>query len=360
MEIGLFGLPLTGKTTIFSLLTNTKIEDGFKREAIKRTAQIKDKRLETLSKMYNPERTIYATLEFIDIPSYDHTGDSKEKTRILQMIQNVDALLLVIRAFNNDSVPWPQGAEDAIKQLKILETELMIRDLQVIENRLERLENQKKKTKISSLEEKEEEILKKIRENLENEIFVSKIELNEEDKKLIGSMALFTLKPIIVCVNVDDEQFGNKRYPFKEKVLEECQNQNFAYIEIDGKIEVEINEFEDPQEKKMFMEELSIDEPGIERLAKIVYNHVGLISFFTVGKDEVRAWTIKKGTTMKEAAGKIHSDFEKNFIRAEVMKYEDLINYGSEEKVKEHGLWKLAGKDEIVEDGEILNIRANA
>ncbi|PNR98206.1 GTP-binding protein [Petrotoga mexicana DSM 14811] len=360
MEIGIFGLPLTGKTTIFSLLTDYKIEDSYKREAIKRTAIIKDERVNSLARLYNPKKVIFASLDFIDIPSYDHKGDPKEKTRIFQMIQNVDALLLVIRSFKNPSVPWPENADNPIKQLEILKTELIFRDLEIVENRLERLETQKKKTKFSVTEENEEKILLKIKEVLEDEVFVSKMDLSEEDKKLVGSLALFTLKPIIVCVNVDDDQFSKNSYEYKEPVVEECKKQNFAYIEIDGKIEVEINELENEEEKRLFLEDLSIKEPGVERLAKIVYNHVGLISFFTVGKDEVRAWTVKKGSTMKEAAGKIHSDFEKNFIRAEVMKYEDLIKYGSEEKVKEQGLWRLAGKDEILEDGEILNIRASA
>ncbi|WP_233488403.1 DUF933 domain-containing protein [Petrotoga sp. 9PW.55.5.1] len=360
LEIGIFGLPLTGKSTIFSLLTNTKIEDSFKREIIKRTAQIKDNRVLSLAKLYDPKKIVFASLDFIDIPSYDHKGDPKEKNRIFQMIQTVDALLLVIRAFENPSVPWPEGANNAIRQLEILQTELIFRDLEVVENRLERLQMQKKKTKVSQLEEQEEKVLGKLKEFLEQETFLSKIELTEEEKKVISSLSLFTLKPIIVCINVDDEQFSNKFYEFKQEILGECKNQNFAYIEIDGKIETEINELESEDEKKMFLEELSIEEPGIDRLAKIVYNHVGLISFFTVGKDEVRAWTVKKGSTMKEAAGKIHSDFEKNFIRAEVMKYNDLIKYGSEEKVKENGLWRLAGKEELVEDGEILNIRANA
>lgn len=360
MEIGLFGLALSGKTTIFKLLTNAEIEESYKREAVKRTAKIKDKRVDEFAKIYNPKRIVYATLDFIDIPSFDYRGDPKEKSRIFQMIQNVDALLIILRAFNNSAVPWPEGADNPVKQLEILETELIIRDLEIVENRLIRLDNQRKKGKVSFLEEKEEELLNKIKDNLEKGIFVSKMGLSDEEQKLIGSLALFTLKPTVVCVNVDDNQLLTKKYEGKEKVMDECAKQLFAYMELDGKMEVEINELEDEKERELFMNELSIEEPGIERLAKIVYNHVGLISFFTVGEDEVRAWTVKKGVTMKEAAGKIHTDFEKNFIRAEVMKFEDLVKYRSEDKLKEKGLWKLAGKDEIVEDGYILTIRANA
>ncbi len=149
MEIGLFGLALSGKTTIFKLLTNAEIEESYKREAVKRTAKIKDKRVDELAKIYNPKRIVYATLDFIDIPSFDYRGDPKEKSRIFQMIQNVDALLIILRAFNNSAVPWPEGADNPVKQLEILETELIIRDLEIVENRLIRLDNQRKKGKVS-------------------------------------------------------------------------------------------------------------------------------------------------------------------------------------------------------------------
>lgn len=359
MKIGIFGLPMTGKTTIFSLLTNTVYDGVFKTESTEKTANVIDPRITKFSKMYNPKKTTYATLDFVDIPSFDFTADKKEKSRILQMIQTVDALLLIVRSFENSDIPFPLGAETPVEQLETLRTELIIRDLEVVESRLERIDLQKKKKKPTADEIKEEEILKNIKTELENGNFASKLGYSEEDLRLISSLSLFTLKPSIVVINTDEEQFKSDNYPQKENIIKEAETQNFAYIEINGKIESDLTELSE-EEKLMFMEELGIEHTGIERLSKIVYDHVGLIAFFTVGTDEVRAWTINKNTTMKRAAGKIHSALEKSFVKAEMMKSKDLIELGSEEEVKKAGLWKLAGKDEIVEDGDVLNIRANA
>ncbi|BBE31607.1 ribosome-binding ATPase YchF [Tepiditoga spiralis] len=358
MKIGIFGLPMTGKTTIFSLLTNTPYDGSFKMEAEEKNALIKDPRITKLSKMFNPKKTTYTTLNFVDIPSFDASADKKEKIKILQMIQGVDALLFIIRSFKNENVPFPDKSETVQQQLETLRSELLLRDLEVVENKLERIELQKKKKKPTADDIKEEKILNIVKEELENENFSSKIDLSDDDKKIISSLSLFTLKPIIVVANVDEEQFS-RGYEGKNDIVNECKNQDFAYIEISGKIESDLIEL-DEDEKEIFMEEIGIDSPGIDRLSKIVYDHIGLISFFTVGTDEVRAWTINKGYTMKKAAGRIHSALEKNFIKAECMKYEDLIRLGTEEEVKKAGLWKLAGKDEIVEDGDILAIRANA
>ncbi|KAF2956997.1 redox-regulated ATPase YchF [Marinitoga sp. 38H-ov] len=359
MKIGILGLPLTGKTTIFSLLTNKPYDGSYKQDAEERVANVMDERLEKLTAMYNPKKTVHATLNFIDIPSYNTSADRKEKNRILQMIQTVDAIILVIRAFKNDSVPLPEGNELPVDQLDTLKTEMIIRDLEVVENRLARLIEQNKKKKPTKEDERQVKILEEIKPILEDGKFASKIELNEEDKKLISSLALFTLKPIITVVNIDDEQLLNSEYPGKDELINTCKEENFAYIEICGKTEADLIELED-DEKEEFMKELGIERSGIERLSKVVYDHLGLITFFTVGEDEVRAWTINKGITMKKAAGKIHSDLEKGFVKAEVMHYDDLIRLGSEEEVKKAGLWRLAGKEEIVKDGDILTIRANA
>ncbi len=358
MKIGIFGLPLTGKTTVFSLLTNTQYDGSFKTNVEERVAKVIDSRIEKLSKMYDPKKTIFATLNFLDIPSYDTEADKKEKTKIFQMLQTVDALILTVRTFNNGSVPFPMGAQSALKQLEKQETEFIFRDLEVIENRLERLDAQKKKKKITKDEEREEQLIMMIKEHLENEEFASKAELSEEDKKIIGSLSLFTLKPIIVLANLDEDQLQSNTFEYKEELIKKCENQNFGYIQLSGKIESDLVEL-DADEKEMFMTDYNIDEPGINKLAKAVYSNMGLLSFFTVGKDEVRAWTIKKGFNMKKAAGAIHSDLERGFIKAEMIKYEDLMRLGSEEEVKKAGLWKLAGKEDLVEDGDILHIRAN-
>ncbi|UYP00306.1 YchF family ATPase [Oceanotoga sp. DSM 15011] len=359
MKIGIFGLPMSGKTTIFSLLTDTPYDGSYKVNSEEKRAFIRDERIEKLSEIYQPKKTTYAELDFVDIPSFDSSSDQKEKSRILQMIQNVDSMILVIRAFENDEVPYPDNNETPLKQLNTLIAELIIRDIEVVENRLARLEISIKKNKASKDEIKENEILEGIKNLLMEEKFASNYELNEEEKKLISSLSLFTLKPIITVVNIDENQHDSDDYSQKEELISTCKDNNFAYIDISGKIESDLVEL-DEDERKMFMEELNIERPGISRLSKVVYDHIGLISYFTVGKDEVRAWTIKKGTNMKKAAGAIHSALEKGFIKAEVIKYEDLIVAGNDEEARKQGLSRLAGKDEIVEDGNIMEIRANS
>ena len=358
MKIGMFGLPLTGKTTIFSLLAGIPFDGSFKTEADEKISRIKDERLDTLAKIYNPLRVVYATLDFVDITSFDMTADKKEKNKIFQMIQNVDALLLVIRAFRNDQVPFPLGNETPRQQLEALRTELIIRDMEVVENRILRLQEQKRKKKPTPEEEREEVLLGLIQKELEDGNFASRLQLTNEDKKVLGSLACFTLKPIITVVNVDDEQLLADDFPGKQLILDECTKQNFAYLIISGKIESELVEL-DEEARKEFMAELGIQKAGIQRLAQVVFDHIGYISFFTVGKDEVRSWTIERGATMKTAAAKIHTDLARGFIKAEVMKFSDLIRLETEEKVKQAGLWKLAGKDENVEDADIITIRSS-
>lgn len=358
MKIGILGLKSTGKSTVFSLLTDSVFDGSYKTDAVEKTAKVKDERIDFFSGMYLPKKTTYATLNFIDIPGFDSKSDQKEKTRILQMIQAVDSIILVVRAFESTVIPWPEDNDTTLKQLETLRTELVIRDMEVVENRLERLQADKKKKKLTPETEKEEALLERIKQELDNGDFSSKLSINDDEKKLISSLALLTLKPIIVLLNIDEEQLKNASYKGREDILTDCEKQNFAYLELCGRIESDLVELS-PEEKEVFMTELGIKKPGIDTLSKIVYDHIGLISFFTVGQDEVRAWTIEKNTSMKKAAGKIHSDLEKGFVKAEVMKSKDLIEYKSEEVLKSKGLWKLAGKDEIVQDGDILNIRAN-
>lgn len=359
MEIGIFGLPLSGKSTLFSLLTGVEPHATHKNEASTAVAKVYDNRVEELSKIFNPKKTIYATVTFVDIPGYDLSSGQKEKSRILQFIQNSDAIVAVVRAFKEASVPWPAGASSPSKQLETIETELLVRDMEVVENRISRLDEARKKRKLSKEEERELELLGEIEKGFEENRFVSVMSFSEEDLKLLGSLALFTAKPIIVAVNVDEDQFTSKEYPEKTAITARVAESGFAYIEISGKIEVELNELPE-EDRGMFMEELGISESGIQRLSRVAYEHLGLISFLTVGEDEVRAWTIRKDTPAKAAAGKIHTDLEKNFIRAEVIPYEEFMTVKSMHEAKNKGLIKLVGKEEIVRDGDIFHVRANA
>ncbi|AFG35343.1 DUF933 domain-containing protein [Fervidobacterium pennivorans subsp. shakshaketiis] len=353
MKVGIVGLSQVGKTTIFSLLTGLEV-DLFSQEHQKGTAKVHDKRVDVLAKMYEPKKVTYATLEFFDTPALK-IKDIKERTAVFNAIQNVEAMLIVVRAFKNDSVPYPE-VEKPIDQLKATLDEFLFRDLDVVTNRIGRLENAKRK--LEPKEETELKLLKRIQEALENEQLLSKIGLTDEEKKMLGGFSLTTLKPIGVVVNVDEEQFSEKSYQTKDEVIKLCQDNGFAYVELCGKLEMELNALSE-EEKMEFLKELGTDETGIERLSRALYTQFGLISFFTVGKDEVRAWTLRKGATAVDAAGVIHSDLARGFIRAEVIKYDDLVRLGSEKAVKDAGLMKLVGRDYIVEDGDIITIRFN-
>lgn len=353
MKIGIVGLSQVGKTTIFSLLTGLEV-DLFSQEHQRGIAKVHDPRVDTLAKMYEPKKVTYATLEFFDTPPLK-INDKKERTQVFNALQNVDALMLVVRAFKNESVPTPE-VEKPVEQLKVTIGEFLFRDLDIITGRIERLENAKRK--LEPKEETELKLLKRLVEALENEELLSKLSLTEDEKKLLGGFSLVTLKPIAVTVNLDEEQFQQKDYETKKEVIDICTKNNFAYVELCGKLEMELNALSE-EERIEFLKEIGAEETGIQRLSRALYSQVGLISFFTVGKDEVRAWTLRKGATAVDAAGAIHSDLARGFIKAEIMKYDDLIKLGSEKAVKDAGLVKLVGKDYVVEDGDIITIRFN-
>ncbi|CCU86301.1 MULTISPECIES: redox-regulated ATPase YchF [Mesotoga] len=359
MEIGIFGLPLSGKSTLFTLLTGVEPHSSHKNEAHTAVAKVHDRRVDELSKIFNPKKTVYATVSFTDIPGYDLAANQKEKNRILQFIQNSEAVMAVVRAFKDTSVPWPTGAYTPVKQLETIETELLVRDMEVVEGRLLKLEEAKKKRKLSADEERETELLHLIEKGFDENSFASQLELAEDDLKLLGSLALFTAKPIIVAINLDEDQFSANDYPERETLLQRISERNFAHIELSGKIESELMELSE-EDRGIFMEELGISESGIERLSRVVYEHMGLISFLTVGEDEVRAWTIKKNTPAKAAAGKIHTDLERSFIRAEVIPYDEFMTVRNMQEAKAKGMVKIVGKEEIVKDGDIFHVRANA
>ena len=321
MEIGIFGLPLSGKTTLFTLLTGVEPNaSGRKVEASVGVARVHDTRVDELSRIFKPKKTIYATLTFVDLPSYDPAANRKEKNRILQSIQNSDAVLAVLRAFADDSVPWPTGGETPAQQLAAIKAELLLRDMEVVEGRMGRLDEGFRKRRLTPEEEKERLVLLAVQQALEEEKLVSQLGLSEDDLRLVGSLALFTAKPVIVAVNMDEDQFAAGSFPQEEVVRALCAEHGFALIELSGKTEAEIAAL-DEADRTAFMEALGIGESGIERLSRVVYEHVGLVSFLTVGEDEVRAWTIRRGTSAKGAAGKIHTDLEHHFIRAEIIPY---------------------------------------
>lgn len=356
MKIAIVGMPLTGKTTLFNLLTGQHKETsayslkGTKNIGI---ATVYDKRIKYLSSLYHPKKTTYAAIEFVDIGGISPELRTKEKVEIFSLIQDTEALLFVIRLFEDPAVA---GEKNPIVQIENLKCELLLRDLEVVENRLERLKKSKKKLTHEELVEME--ILKKCNQGLNDDQFLSNLEFSEDEMKKISGFSFYTLKPIIIVLNLNEEQFKTKTYSQKEKLDRVIQDGNMASLNICGKMEMEISQLA-ADERQMFLEDLGLKESGIERLSRVCYKHLGLISFFTVGEDEVKAWTIKKDIVAKKAAGKVHSDIERGFIRAEIARYQDLVTLGSMHAIKEKGLLKIEGKDAIIEDGDIINFRFN-
>ena len=356
MKIGILGMPLTGKTTLFNLLTGQNKEvSTFSSKSTNNIgiATVYDQRVDFLSSLYLPKKTTYATIEFIDIGGISPELPQREKAEIFNLIQDVDALLFTIRLFDD---PIVASEKDPVTQVGNLRYELLLRDLEIVENRLGNLKKSKKELIHDKLIE--EEVLEKCDQCLSDDKFLSNFEFKEDEIKRISSFSFYTLKPIIIALNLSEEQFISNEFSRKEELNQLIKNNNMVSINICGKMEMEISQLE-PEERKMFLEDLGLKESGIERLCRISYEHLGLISFFTVVKDEVRAWTIKKGTHAAKAAGKVHSDIERGFIRAEIARYQDLFVLGSMHAVKEKGQLKIEGKDAIIEDGDIVNFRFN-
>jgi len=358
VKVGLIGLPTVGKTTFFNLLTHAGIETSAfqsgKLDANFGLAKVPDERVDFLAEIYKPKKVTYAQIEVTDIPGLTR-GEGKGGNQFLDNIRKVDCLVHIVRAFKDENVIHPEGSIDVLRDIENINLELLLADLQLVETRLERINTSKKITKEA---EAEREILKKLREPLENEIGVSDIELSDEEKKMIEHLDFFTAKPMIIVVNIDEDQLVNG-WEQREEVIKYCKEKNLPVLEISAKTEVELSEL-DEGDRAEFMKELNIKESGIDMLAKAIYEKLDLISFLTAGEDEVKAWTIKKGTNAKAAAGKIHSDIERGFIRAEVINFKDFKECGgSMAKARELGKLRLEGKEYIVQDGDIINFRFN-
>lgn len=360
MKIGLVGLPLTGKTTLFNLLTQSKIDTSIfsgKTETNVGMARVPDKRVDFFSRLYKPKKTTYAQIEFMDVAGLVTTqeGQKSGAAKFLNDVRPCDALVHVLRGFSDPDVVHVSGTVDPARDLETVEMELLFADIELIEKRIERIKAGKKITKENA---EELVLLEKCYPVLEKGGSMFDVVLSEEERLSLKNFAFLTEKPRLAVVNLDEEQYRSKHYPSREALLELCREKNIPLLELCAKMELEISELPD-EDRNMFIEDLGIEETGVEALAQAVYKHLGLISFFTVGEDEVRAWTIKEGLNAREAAGKIHSDIERGFIRAEVVKYKDIEQHGSMVKVKENGLFRLEGKEYIVMDGDIVHFRFN-
>ena len=359
MNIGIFGLAGSGKTTIFALLAGVKLTPTMgRKDGVTATALVHDARVDELAKIFRPRKTTYASLTFTDMPGFDPEASRNEKTRVMQFIQNSDAILAVVRAFASLSVAWPLGSETPARQLDTIRTELVLRDLAVVENRQERIaEAERKHRRLSEDEERERTLLAALRRQLEDGQFVSWPRGSERETKLIGSLGLFTAKPIIIAVNIDEDQFSSRSFPDQDCIRAQCARSGFALIELCGQLESEISRLA-PADREVLLQEYGFAESGIQRLSQAVYQHVGLISFLTVGEDEVRAWTIRRNTGARDAAGAIHSRLAKTFIRAEVISYETFMTVRDLKAAQAQNLVRLAGREEIVQDGDIFHVRA--
>jgi hypothetical protein len=354
MKLGIIGLPNSGKTTIFSALTRTEHEttsySDAKAEPHVGIVDVEDERIDTLSGMYNPKKTVYATLDIVDFAGMA-PGSGREglfTPQALQLLKTSDALAGVLRNFSDPEIDAVSGPPDPLRDAEALTDELILADLILTERRLETIEKDFSRGKKTPQAEKEKKILSRIEEILNENRPVRELELSEDDLKTVSHFQFLTLKPILFILNSSEETFGTAA---------DIAAKLPGTVEFAGKFEMELGLLEDSEEAAVFMEDMGIAESARRRLAQACYSLLGYISFFTVGEDEVRAWTVKKDAPAVEAAGAIHSDLQRGFIRAECFSYGDLVEAGSEKGVKEAGKFRLEGKDYTVRDGDILHIR---
>ncbi|MFH1846365.1 MAG: redox-regulated ATPase YchF [Candidatus Omnitrophota bacterium] len=348
MKLGILGLEQSGKTTVFNALTGADKQVGTfgKIEANIAMIKVPDERVDWLSTLYKPKKTIYADIEFVDIPgSINDSSDPK----IIAASREADAFVFVIRAFENPNVLHPLGNIDPLKDFDRIKIGLIVADMSIAEKRIERLQKAANKGVVTDEEKLELLVLLKIMKTFENEKPASETGLTKQEEKAIRSFQFLTLKPYLCLLNVSDDSLRSETtLHLVSKVpnsMAMCAN-----------IEMELQRL-DENDRKDFMEDLGIAELSLNSFIFKAYQTLGLISFFTVGKDEVRAWTIPEDTPAPIAAGKIHSDLERGFIRAEVFSFENIKRKGNEREVKNAGLFRLEGKDYIVKDGDILSIK---
>jgi len=353
MKVGIIGLPQTGKKTLFQILTGHEITEPSKAfKPVPGSADILDSRFSTLVKMYEPKKDVKARIELVLLPKME--AETISKGEIFKDIADMDAICHVVRAFEDESIYHARGSVDAFRDFEMVNAELVMHDQMFVEKRIERLEAMVKKIKDED-QQKELVLMNKLKDLLEEEKPMRLIPLTDDEEKMIRSYPFITRKKLVIAVNVSEDDLGNNDLlaSFKES----CEINDIEVMLVSAKLESEIVMLDTQEEKEEFLEDLGIKETALESLTKLCLKSLNLISFFTVGKDEVRQWLVKKEAKAPTAAGVIHSDLERGFIRAEVFKYSELIESGSEAELKKNGQIYVQGKDYIVEDGDILNIR---
>lgn len=362
LQCGIIGITNVGKTTIFNCISNTKGEtNAFAFSATKSNigvVQVPDPRLYELEKHQVTEKIIHTTVELVDIPGLAKGSNKGEGVgnKFLGDIRNTDALIHVLRCFDNEALPHIDGSVDPVRDLETIDLELQVKDLESVDKKIDRLQRAAKtgdKDAAHGLE-----VLNRYHDHIEGFNNARTLAVKDDEKKFVDDLFLLTMKPVLYVCNVDEESasFGNQ---YVNRVNEFLKGKEAGILVIAGAIEAEIAELENIDDRLAFLKDAGLDEPGVDKLVRAAYKLLNLQTFFTVGPKEIRAWTIKKGMTAPQAAGVIHSDLERGFIRAEVMKFNDFMSLGSEHSCKEAGKFYIEGKNYIVGDGDILHIRFN-
>ncbi|PZE19417.1 redox-regulated ATPase YchF [Paenibacillus xerothermodurans] len=363
LKAGIVGLPNVGKSTLFNAITQAGAESAnypfCTIDPNVGVVEVPDERLVKLTELVEPKNVVPTAFEFVDIAGLVKGASKGEGlgNKFLAHIREVDAIVHVVRCFQDENITHVSGAVDPISDIETINLELILADLESVEKRIERSrKNMKGGDKKYAAEV---ECLERIKEALYNDQPARSVELSDDEKLLIRDLHLLTMKPMLYAANVSEDEVANAEdNPLVQKVREYAAKEGADVVPISAKVESEIAELEG-EDKEMFLEELGLKESGLNRLIKAAYKLLGLYTYFTAGVQEVRAWTIRKGTKAPQAAGVIHTDFERGFIRAEVVSYDDLINAGSMNTAKERGQVRLEGKDYVVKDGDVMHFRFN-
>ena len=362
MKLGIVGLPNVGKSTLFNALTNAGAQSAnypfCTIEPNVGVVAVPDSRLDVLAKMYNPELYTPAVIEFVDIAGLVKGASRGEGlgNKFLSHIREVDEIVHVVRCFENNDIIHVDGSIDPIRDLETINLELIFSDMEILERRID---NVKKAMKGDKTLAPKLELYERVMKTLEDGKSARSLDYNEEEESWISEVALLTIKPVIYAANISENDLANlDANPFLQRVKDFAKSEKSEVIPVCAEIEAEIAELDD-EEKEMFLSDLGIEESGLDRLIKASYSLLGLISYLTAGPKEVRAWTITKGTKAPGAAGKIHSDFERGFIRAEIVSFDDLVACGSMNAAKEKGLVRSEGKEYVINDGDIVLFRFN-